>query len=370
MKSPGVSIVICCYNGAGRLGETIRHIAQQRVSPHIPWELLIVDNGSTDGSEDVARMEWQKHKTSASMRIVKEKMLGLTFARSCGFREAHYEYIILCDDDNWLEENYVGRAFEILSANANIGAAGGLGKLVYEIEPPVKELAYIFAGGPQAPQPGRVKENKVYGAGCVIRHSAYEKIMTRGFKSLLTDRKGAELSSGGDYELCLALAIVGYDIWYDDQLRFTHFITRERLTWDYFLRYAVESSKCFNVIESYKTVASHAPIHHLPWLAVMKDFLVCARTFVGTNFDRLLSSKVAIKRALYFRHLIFKNLVIAYPVKFRKMVKTHKMILQFQESCRASKRIYQPVEGKEYALRSGLLSFQNLRDRFHNVFGT
>ena len=370
MKPQGVSIIICCHNGANRLPETIRHIARQRVPPYIPWELLIIDNGCTDDSVLVARTEWQKHRVDTYMRIVKEPLLGLSYARSRGFREARYEYMILCDDDNWLNENYVERVFTLLSENPNIGAVGGLGKLLYEVEPQSLELSYIFAAGAQAPHPGKVPANKVYGAGCVIRYSAYEKISSRGFKSLLTDRQGAELSSGGDYELCLAIAIIGYDIWYDDQLRFTHFITRERLTWEYYLRYAVESSKCLNVLASYQMVASEARVHHLPWLAVLKNFLVCLRTFVLTNWKRLLASKVSLRRALYFRHVIFKYLVIAYVVKFNQMVDTHKVILQFRESCRASQSILKPLPQKDYVLRSGSLSFQYLRDRFHNVFGT
>ena len=369
MKPQGVSIIICCHNGATRLPETIRHIALQRVPAYVPWELVIIDNGCTDNSALVARMEWQKHRVNTYMRIVKEPALGLSYARSRGFKEARYEYMVLCDDDNWLDENYVARVFSLLSENPNIGAVGGLGKLLFEVEPATVELSYIFAAGPQAPQSGKVMDNKVYGAGCVIRYSAYEKIVANGFRSLLTDRKGKELTSGGDYELCLAIAILGYDIWYDDQLRFTHFITRERLTWEYFLRYAVESSKCFNVIASYKMVAAKARVHDLPWLAVLKDFLVCARTFVQTSWKRLIPARQSLRRALYFRHIIFRYLVIAYVVKFNQMVDTHKLILRFQESCRGPQTIMKPVAQKDYLLRSGSLSLQNLRNRFHNVFG-
>src|SRR3990170_3944560 len=155
MKAHGVSIIICCHNGASRLAETIRHIARQRVPPYIPWELLIVDNGSTDDSALVARKEWQKHRVDTYLRIVKEPVLGLSFARQRGFREARYEYMILCDDDNWLDEEYICTVYQILIENSNIGALGGLGKLVYEIDPPAPELSYIFAAGRQAPRSGK-----------------------------------------------------------------------------------------------------------------------------------------------------------------------------------------------------------------------
>ncbi len=370
MKVQGVSIIICCHNGARRLPETIRHITRQRVPATIPWELLVVDNGSTDGTAGVARMTWQSHPVNSYLRIVREPTLGLSYARARGFREARYEYMIMCDDDNWLQEDYVYRVYDILSTRPAIGAVGGLGKLVFEIEPPFETLTYIFAGGPQASQTGKATENKLYGAGCAIRHSAYARILEGGFKSLLTDRKGVELSSGGDYELCLALAIVGYDIWYDDRLRFTHFITRERLTWQYCLRYALESSRCFHVITSYKTVASRAPIRRFPWLAITKDFVVCSLNFLAANSQRLFSSNGSLSHAMYFRHVVFKNLLIAYLIKFRGMVETHKTILKFSERYLASKQVYRPDERRAYILRSGFLSLQNLRDRFDNVFGT
>jgi glycosyltransferase involved in cell wall biosynthesis len=357
MKSHGVSIIICCHNGASRLPETIRHIARQRVPAYVPWELLIVDNGSTDDSASVARIEWQKHRVDTYLRIVKEPALGLSYARARGFKEARYEYMVLCDDDNWLEENYVNHVHEILSGKPNIGALGGLGKLIYEVEPPSRELSYIFAAGAQAPCSGKVMTNKVYGAGCVIRDSAYQKLLSSGFKSLLTDRRGAELSSGGDYELCFALAIMGYDIWYDDRLRFTHFITRERLTWEYFLRYAYESSKCFNVLTSYKMVAAKEEITRTPWLVVFRNFIVCSKFFIEINLKRIVTPESDMRKSLYFSHLLFKYKLMAYFVKFRDMVNTHQHILNFEYSCRPPQHVLKPVQRKVYMPSLKLSSF-------------
>jgi glycosyltransferase involved in cell wall biosynthesis len=348
MKPQGVSIVICCHNGESRLRATIGYIARQRVPSYIPWELVIIDNGCTDESAAVARSEWQTHRVDTYMRIVKEPVLGLSYARARGFAEARYEYVILCDDDNWLEEDYVRNAYHILSENPNIGALGGFGKLLYDIEPPAGELLYIFPAGAQAPGSGKVMENKIYGAGCVIRHSAYQKLLSYGFKSLLIDRRGTELSSGGDYELCFALAIMGYDIWYDESLRFTHYITRERLSWEYYLRYAYESSQCFNVLSSYKIIAAKAQRQRPAWAVVFRNFLVCFKIFLETNVQRLMASERSVRRSLYFRHLMFKYKLLAYFVKFPSMVDTHKLILDFQNSCSPSPRILKPVQPKVF----------------------
>jgi glycosyltransferase involved in cell wall biosynthesis len=351
MKLQGVSIVICCHNGSQRLPETIRHIAQQDVPAYIPWEFIIIDNGSTDDSAAVTRTEWQKHRVDTYLRIVKEPVLGLSYARERGFKEARYEYIILCDDDNWLAADYVSNVYSIMSEKPNVAALGGFGKLVYEIDPPVIELSYIFAAGEQAPRSGKVMENKVYGAGCVIRKSAYKKLIDSGFKSLLTDRRGEELSSGGDYELCLALAILGYDIWYDERLRFTHFITKERLNWEYFLRYAYESSKCFNIISSYKMIAEKSELSMVPRLFIFKSFLACCKTFIRINLKRLVTRQQCIQKSLYFRHVIFKYKLMTYFIKFNEMVDTHRLILNFQQSSRPKQNIpniITPVRRKAY----------------------
>jgi GT2 family glycosyltransferase len=218
----------------------------------------------------MARYEWSKYNSKTRFRIVMEHALGLSNARSRGFREAMYEYVVLCDDDNWLDADYVANVYQIMIHKPRVGALGGVGKLVFEVPPPKYiESSNIFAAGEQAATSGKVSSNKIYGAGCVIRKSAYERLYQLGFQTMLTDRKGKELSSGGDYELCYALAISGYDIWYDDRLCFTHYITKERLTWEYYIRYATESAQCFEVIGCYKAVADDSQINKIS--AVFED---------------------------------------------------------------------------------------------------
>ena len=348
MKPQGVSIVICCHNGADRIAETIRHIARQQAPPHICWEVLVVDNASTDGAADVARKEWRKYRLDIDLRIVDEPTLGLSYARARGFNSACYNFIVMCDDDNWLDQNYVRYAFDIMSEKNNIGALGGCGTLAFEVQPEVEGMSFIFAAGKQAPRSGRVAENRVYGAGCVIRHSAYEKLLKSGFKSLLTDRQGTELSSGGDYELCYALAILGCDIWYDDRLRFVHFITRERLTREYFIRYAHESSKCFNVLSSYRTIAADARINWAPTLVLLRNFLSCSKIFFSIKVRRLLTSDEAEASTLNFRYIEFRHRWLAYLDNFARMVATHRLVLNFREQCRPPQHSLRPLREKAF----------------------
>jgi glycosyltransferase involved in cell wall biosynthesis len=255
MSKPGVSIVICTYNGASRLPETIRYIAGQSVPNYIPWEFIIIDNASSDNTAEVARLEWGKYTCTKPFSIIPEPQPGLSYARARGFASAQYDYILMCDDDNWLDSHYVATVYEVMNTNPHIGALGGNGSLVFEEEPPdwVRSFS-VYAAGRQAQNSGPVRRCTVYGAGCVIRKSAYDTLRESGHRSLLTDRLKKELSSGGDYELCLALAIAGFAIWYDERLTFRHFITRDRITVEYYRKYLKESAKCLEVLHPYKVI--------------------------------------------------------------------------------------------------------------------
>ncbi|WP_158644022.1 glycosyltransferase [Pseudobacter ginsenosidimutans] len=248
-----MTILVCTYNGAERLPVTLRFIAAQQIPAGLGCELLVVNNASTDNSLEVIKKEWQQYDTAISLRVITETRPGLTFARETGFCAAQHEYIILCDDDNWLAPDYVQTAFAVMESQPEIGILGGNGNFVFEEPAPAWLLSCnLYAGGEQASKSGKVNNQIVYGAGAVLRKSAYEKICAGGFVPALTDRQGMSLSSGGDHELCYVLALAGYKIWYEDKLRFDHYITANRLTLPYYLTYIEESAHCFSVLEPYK----------------------------------------------------------------------------------------------------------------------
>jgi glycosyltransferase involved in cell wall biosynthesis len=350
MIVPGISVIICCHNSATRLPATVRHIALQQIPIGLPWEFIIVNNNSTDDTTSIAQQEWNKYNTNIPLRIVNEPTPGLSHARAKGFTEARFDFVLMCDDDNWLRHDYVAQAYNIMVEHHNIAALGGFGNLVYEINPPeFIRQSYIFAAGKQAPTSGKVTINKVYGAGCVIRKSAYEKLREVGFKSFLIDRKGTELSSGGDHELCYALAILGYDIWYDERLRFSHFITKERLTWDYFIRYAKESSRCYDVLTSYKMVAALNTASEQAFWVILRDWFFCIRKLVKVNIQRLITASEGTEaKLLYFKHVVYKYKTIGYLKNFRQIVRNHSNIVKFKKVCEQYAATHRPASKNRY----------------------
>jgi len=94
---PLVSVVMPCFNGATYLGEAIASVRSQTFED---WELLVVDNNSTDRSTHIA-MEHAEQDPRVRPRACTAR--GAAHARNQGIREARGRYIAFLDcDDVWL----------------------------------------------------------------------------------------------------------------------------------------------------------------------------------------------------------------------------------------------------------------------------
>ncbi len=273
----GVSIVVCCYNSENRLPETIKHLGSQKADD-INWEIIIVDNASTDDTAKVAENLLKEYCVNIDHKVVHEATPGLNPARIKGFEEATYELVLFVDDDNWLCDTYVSTVYEDFRSNPEIGIVGGNAEAEFEIEPPFwfEKFKENFAVGKQGNTGAGVtaKVDLVYGAGFTVRKSIYNKLKEANFSSILTDRVGDSLISGGDNELCIVAGMAGYEVWYDSRLKFKHYMTKGRLTWDYLkkLYFGFGQSKVY--LATYRYCLNHdEPPKKKGKLPVWKDRL-------------------------------------------------------------------------------------------------
>src|SRR4051812_25892690 len=88
------SVAICTRNRAASLRRTLASIAAA-AQPHADWETIVVDNGSTDDTADVA----SSFDERLPIRVVHEAEAGLSRARNAAVRVAQGEYIVWTDDD-------------------------------------------------------------------------------------------------------------------------------------------------------------------------------------------------------------------------------------------------------------------------------
>ena len=253
MSAIDFSIVICCFNSAKRIESTLAHIAHQNLNNFI-FEVIIVDNNSTDETQTNSLNIWNSFNVKNELYVIEEKKAGLTYARNAGIKSAKGKYILFCDDDNWLEKNFLLNALNILNTNSNIGILGGRGIATSSVELPnwFEANKGAYAVGEQAIKTGIINERGyVWGAGMIFRREEYLKLIQAGFHSLLSDRKGNELSSGGDSEICKWLLLVGKDLFYSEELVFHHFIEPTRLTKEYFDKLNIGFAKSHEILWIY-----------------------------------------------------------------------------------------------------------------------
>jgi glycosyltransferase involved in cell wall biosynthesis len=234
----GVSVVICCHNGERRIAQTLAALA--RSESKFPVEAILVDNNSTDGTSRTAREVWERLKPPFRLLIVHEPQLGLAYARRRGVMEAAYEYIVFCDDDNWLAPDYLSIAREILF-DPKVGAAGGQAEPVFE--GPVPAFAYSHGFGTtlgiQAISSRDIGSGYLWGSGLAFRRSDMSTVYRCPVLPLATGRTGVlSAASGEDLEICWALRVMGKSLRYDERLKFRHFVPQQRLQLEYVLKQA------------------------------------------------------------------------------------------------------------------------------------
>ncbi|MGF1523651.1 MAG: glycosyltransferase [Leptolyngbyaceae cyanobacterium] len=254
--SLGISVIICCHNSAAELPTTIRHLAAQQVSPPIPWEVVIIDNASTDTTAQVARSHWPEN-APAPLRVIHEPKLGLINARYRALAEAKYEILSFIDDDNWVCPHWVQTAAEVMSQHPEVGACGGHNIPAFEgTKPWWFDLSpSSYAVGTQGPEKGgdiTWSRGRLIGAGLTIRKTAWEKLVDEGFNSLLVGCKGKALNRGEDTELSFALVLAGWRLWYEPRMTLQHHLQPERLHWAYLRRLARNGGKATLGFDPYR----------------------------------------------------------------------------------------------------------------------
>ncbi|MHA4893637.1 glycosyltransferase [Pedobacter sp. PWIIR3] len=233
----GISVLVCTYNGSKRLPKTLEYLSKQKVENGIRWEVILIDNASTDNTAEIAEIEWNKYEVKAvNLTLLKQNNPGKINALQLGLSKAKFEFFVICDDDNWLEEDYIQNVYDILKNDPDIGAVGGQSIAVtYSGELPnwFEDHQAGYAVGHQGRSSGDVTERgHLWGAGMGTRTQLYKEIY-RNVPSLLIGRSGKKLTAGEDSEYCQRLILKGYKLYYDSRLKFTHYMPANRLTVEY-----------------------------------------------------------------------------------------------------------------------------------------
>jgi glycosyltransferase involved in cell wall biosynthesis len=160
VASAKVSVIIPVHNGERYLHEAIASVRRQSIAP---IEIVIVDDGSTDGTAAVAET------LGSDIRLIRQPHSGVTISRNRGVRTARGEFIAFLDcDDVWTDDKLATQV-PILLAHSDIQIALGHTRRMWT--PPARDGA---PSGACLTEP----ELALHLGGALIRRTIFERVDT------------------------------------------------------------------------------------------------------------------------------------------------------------------------------------------------
>src|SRR3989344_3501317 len=123
MKKVDVSIVIVSYNTKDILLECVSSVI--KTTKDISYELIIVDNNSSDGTvEEISKLKSQNSNLSSKLKtIYNQQNLGFSKANNIGVKKAAGRYVLFLNSDTVVRNDTIKTMAEFMDANTDVGAA-------------------------------------------------------------------------------------------------------------------------------------------------------------------------------------------------------------------------------------------------------
>jgi glycosyltransferase involved in cell wall biosynthesis len=123
MSDTVVSIVLPTFNRANLLKLSIESVLCQSFQR---WELLVLDNGSTDGTSNLLKELVEKDSRIRYFQIPRSNLPGISYYLNFGIKSSRGKYIArLDDDDTWCFEDKLKQQVEFLDSNPDYVLVGG-----------------------------------------------------------------------------------------------------------------------------------------------------------------------------------------------------------------------------------------------------
>ncbi len=238
MPSLPVTVALITYNRARFLRETLAGVVRQNY-PTDRWELLVIDNASTDDTRQVVA---SFAGSRPSPRWILETRQGLDHGRNRAVQEARGDILVLADDDILVESDWLAQLVAPFSRDDGhkIGVVGGEVMPVFPdgiprwLEGSHRPLAFRRDDGPLPPT------QTPMGANFAFPREVFQRF---GVFNADLDRQGASLFGGGDSEMIRRLRHGGLEVWFAPGAKVLHQIPARRLTFRYAARHAFDSAR-------------------------------------------------------------------------------------------------------------------------------
>ncbi len=221
-----ISIVVPVYNEADSLKACLESIAKQTKKA---YEVIVVDNNSTDCTQDIARQ-------FSFVTLIEEPRQGVVHARTSGFNRAHGDIIARIDADTILPANWLS-VVESIFQDENIDAVSGLA-LYYGVAA-AKLASQVDLFLRRRVSASLKKQNKMYlwGANMAMRREAWQAT-----KAYLCHRSHQH----EDFDLAIHLQKQGFNIIFHEGLQAMVSSRRIGMSFIDYMHYVMMSPKTYS----------------------------------------------------------------------------------------------------------------------------
>lgn len=229
-----ITVVLCTYNRCRSLAKALDSVAASTLPGSVEWEVLVVDNNSSDQTREVMGEFCCKHP--GRFRYLFEPQQGLSNARNAGIREAHGDILAFTDDDVTVEPTWLQNLTAPLHNGEWAGSGGRVRPECTLLPPRWLSLEEGHSLGPLAifdrgPNPCDLTEPP-FGANMAFRRQMFEK-----YGRFRTDlgRCADKLLSNEDTEFGRRLLAAGERLRYEPSAVVYHPVPESRLQKKHFV---------------------------------------------------------------------------------------------------------------------------------------
>ncbi|MBU4017516.1 glycosyltransferase [Patescibacteria group bacterium] len=218
-----VSVAICTYNRSKYLQTCLDSLAHQENVDPKDYELLIIDNNSTDNTKDITTGYINKYP-SIKIRYHLEQKIGLSHARNKAIKEARGKYIAYIDDDGIAYPDWIYQIIEFTRRHPHIMAFGGPSYRYAEI--PIPKWAPPDYGNVDLGDKEKEVTKHIVGCNMIFKKSLFEKL--DGFNPSL-GMVGKSMGYGEEDEIFIKMIKFHLPMMYSPHIKIKHLLPSYKL---------------------------------------------------------------------------------------------------------------------------------------------
>ncbi|MEW6127538.1 MAG: glycosyltransferase [Acidobacteriota bacterium] len=232
-----ISVILCTYNRAAQLRQAIASIMAQDC-PHLRFELIIVDNHSTDQTRQVCQS--MMAQSPIPIRYFFEARQGVSYARNSAINLAKSEILAFFDDDVWVTPDWLATIKRRFDEHQDVDGIGGKVLPVWNCVTPgwLNPAQYAPLAlqdyGDKSIQINASQPLCLVAANLAIRRQVFTRI---GLFSPTLQRVENGIGSMEDHELHLRIWDAGFQEMYCPEMIVKTEVPGERLTKNYYRRW-------------------------------------------------------------------------------------------------------------------------------------